>query len=154
MSAAEAIREAIAARLEAVPDIGIVHRYERYANQAGALAKHYQWQNQLRGWFVRRVAVAETPTSQLGGTRIEDTTWMIRGYMALSDEAQSELVFDGLIEALRDAFRDDDTLGGTVASCWVRNGPAGVQMDDAGPVLFGGVLCHSARLRLVTRRYF
>jgi len=150
------IRTAIVAKLNTVTDIGRVHAYERYANQLADLAALYAWNPgggpaQLRGWFVRRVKVHESmPTL---ATYSETITWRIRGYMALSDAAASELAFDDLINAIRDAFRADDTLGGVVDSCRFDR-EAGIQMDDAGPVLFANVLCHSAQLTLTTRRYF
>lgn len=150
------IRTAIVARLNTVPGIGRVHAYERYANQLGDLAALYAWdagggQKQLRGWFVRRVGIRESHPSE--SLFREDIAWQIRGYMALSDAAESELAFDGLIDAIRAAFRTDDTLGGAVDTCWI-NEEVGIQMEDAGPVLFANVLCHSARLILKTRRHF
>ncbi|HYE35503.1 hypothetical protein [Methylocaldum sp.] len=153
---ADAIRTAIVAKLNSVADIGRVHAYERYANQMADLSALYAWdagsgQKQLRGWFARRVGIQESKPSE--PTFRETITWQIRGYLALSDAAASELAFDDLIDAIRAAFRADDTLGGAVATCWIDD-EAGIQSDDAGPVLFANVLCHSARLILKTRRYF
>jgi hypothetical protein len=78
--------------------------------------------------------------------------------MSLDDAAASELVFDDLIESIRDAFAADETLGGTVAQCAVPddgsgNGESGIQLDDTGPAMFAGVLCHVCRLGLNTIRY-
>lgn len=85
---------------------------------------------------------------------IEQLQWRIQGVMALDDAAASELAMDGLIEALRDAFRDNDTLGDTVATCILPDdSEAGLQQDDGGPVMFAGVLCHGVRLHLNTLRY-
>lgn len=69
--------------------------------------------------------------------------------MSLDDETQSELAFDNLIEAARDAFREDETIGGAVETTTV-DGQAGLQLDDSGPSMFAGVLCHHARLSLAT----
>lgn len=150
------IRNAIVAKLNTVANIGRVHAYERYANQLADLSALYAWNPgggpaQLRGWFVRRIGIRETHPSE--SLFREDITWQIRGYMALSDAAESELSFDALIDAIRAAFRADDTLGGAVDTCWI-NEEVGIQLDDAGPVLFANVLCHSARLTLMTRRHF
>jgi hypothetical protein len=68
----------------------------------------------------------------------------------------SELTFDDLIESVRDAFAQDETLGGTVDQCSEpgnEDGESCIQLDDAGPVMFGGVLCHACRLGLTTVRY-
>lgn len=147
-------RAAIAAAVAAVPDIGRVHQYERYAADLSALRKHYSASiagaEQLRGWFVRRVSTAET--SPAVGRRATTHEWEIRGYMALADAAASEYEMDALIEALREVFRIDETLGGAVAST-VTDEAAGIQVVESGPVLFAGVLCHGARLQLFTRHY-
>jgi hypothetical protein len=150
----EVVRAAIVAKLEGIPDIGRVHAFERYSKNMEQLKGHYLWEpndgrpNQLRGWFVRRLRANEA--SEALGQSEEGTTWIIRGYMALSDESESELVFDRLIDAIRGVFRADETLGGVVATT-VMDDEAWMQLDESGPVLFAGVLCHSAKLRLTTR---
>lgn len=150
MSGADMIREAIAAALESVPNIGRIHRYERYLKNQGELAALYAYEGQLRGWHVRRVAIQE---GKLGDDAPDEVQhWQIRGYMAVSDAGESELVFDRLIDAARDRFRVDPTLGGTVATTWVGDA-AGLQMQDSGPALFAGVLCHKVVLTLATQRF-
>lgn len=146
---------AIVAKISAIPKIGVVHDYERYANDLNALKKHYvstiDGKDQLRGWFMQRGPVKES--SRALGRYEEEIVWRGRGYMALSDENQSEKVFQALLEAIRDAFRTDETLGGTVSTT-VTNDAAGIQITESGPVMFAGVLCHAASLTLTTRRYF
>lgn len=147
-------RAAIVAQLNAIPDIGRVHDRERYvADMVGLKALYVAdigGQQQLRGWYVRRVATPQTSRA-LG--RYERTyAWHIRGFMALSDAEASELAFDALIEAICARFRADETLGGAVAST-VIEGEAGIQVKESGPVLFAGVLCHAATLTLATRVY-
>ena len=152
-----AIRNAIVATLGTVPDIGVVHPYERYANDLAALKALY-WSaahNAVRGWYVRRPA-----TSELGNIQartVEVIRWRIVGVMSLSDADASELAFDGLIEGVRNAFAADETLGGAVDQCTAPGGgggdESGIQLDDSGPVMFGGVLCHACRLGLLTVRY-
>lgn len=147
------IRDAIRDVMLAVPDIGMVHRYERYAKDLSALKALYlsPAHGQLRGWFIRRVKVQET--SMTRPRSVELTRWRIQGLMALDDATESELAFDALIEQLRDAFRINGTLNGTVAASGLPDGSeTGLQLEDAGPVMFAGVLCHGARLALHTRR--
>lgn len=142
------IRAAIVSILESVEEIGRVHAYERYAPQGQGMVKHYEWRGQIRGWFVRRVKVSEQANGKAG---YETATWRIGGYLSLSDEAQSEVVFDELVERIRDQFRAHPTLRGTVASTRSEDA-AGIQVDNMLSVMMGGVLCHAAVLRLVTRR--
>ena len=157
MSAA-AIRSAIKALMLTVPDVGVVHEYERYTTDIAGIRTQYLYAplGQLRGWNIRRATVKEF--GRLHNRSVEASRWQIRGFMALNDAIASELQMDALIEGLRDAFRSDDTLGGTVAQCSVPgpNGSSGehaLQVEDFGPVMFAGVLCHGVRLGLNTYRY-
>lgn len=146
------IRAAIVAVLQTVPGIGRVQSYERYAKDMPGLKALYADNGLLLGWHVRRIGLAEQ--GKIQPRSVEYTRWRIQGVMAIDDGAASELVFDDLVEAIRDAFRANDTLQGTVAQCSLPDGSAaGIQLDDAGPVMFAGVLCHGARLSLNTVRY-
>ncbi len=146
------IRAAIAEKVQLVPTIGRVHEYERYATSKTDLKALYESNGQIRGWFVRRVGTTETmPDTRLGRTAV-DNRWQLRGYMSLADAAVSEIEFDGLVEQIQRAFRTDETLGGVVHTTFFQD-QAGLQVDDLGPVLFAGVLCHSARLSLRTRHW-
>lgn len=144
------IRNAIVAAMGTIIDIGPVHNYERYAKNHQGLKTFYEYQNQIRGWHVRRIGRLESSPSL--GRHVVKQRWRIRGYMSLDDAGQSELAFDDLLDAIVAVFRADDTLGGLVDSLIVDN-QAGAQIEDSGPVIFAGVLCHSARLSLTTRHY-
>lgn len=155
MSTVPAIRAAIVAVLTAVPNIGVVHAYERYASDLSGLRQHY-WSaphNQVRGWYVRRPM--STEQGNVFERSVEVIRWRVVGVMSLADASASELTFDALIESIRDAVRADETLGGAVDQCSLPGGTeeAGIQLDDCGPAMFAGVLCHVARLGLNTVRY-
>lgn len=151
MSKTTQIRAAIVATLAAVPGVGQVHAYERYAANHGALRAVYAAddgdQDVLLGWFVRRASFSAARVTP--GKRRVTTSWDITGYRALADALASELVMDALVDAIADAFDADPSLGGLVR---VRQqaDPAGVALQDFAPVMFAGVLCHAASLRLVT----
>lgn len=150
MSALADIRTAIVATMNTVPDIGLVHRYERYAKLQNKFRTLYVTGGEVRGWYVRRTATRETSPGR--GRYVVVHDWLIRGFMALDDLAATEETFDALIEAARDAFRADETLGGVIAGTNVDN-RAGAQVTESVPVMFAGVLCHSARLALTTRHF-
>lgn len=147
----ETTRAAIVAVMRAVPEIGVVHPYERYAAEKTALRAlyvvHTAAGDQLRGWYVRRLAARTTRNGT--GRAVVQTSWHIRGFMALADAEQSEIVFDGLIDAVRRAIYDNPTLDGAVMSTLFEK-EAGAQLQASGPVMFAGVLCHSADLVLTT----
>lgn len=151
------IRTAIVNKMKTVPDIGKVHSYQRYEANATALAGLYRTSiggvEQLRGWYVTRVGTVQSSPGT--GRYVINHRWRIRGFMGLDDARTSELTFDDLIDAARLAFRDDETLGGVVAGTALdqtgnQASPAGLQLDEQVPVMFAGVLCHSAAMTLNT----
>lgn len=153
-SALQAHRAAIVAALASVPNIGVVHDRERYAKDNAKFAQHYLFtpaggQQHLRGWWVRRAETEERSDTYGSGTTTNVHTWQVRGYLAFNDADATELVFDELIEAFRAVVRDDPTLGG-VCDQPPEEETDGVQVLDAGPVMFAGALCHSALLQLKT----
>lgn len=149
------VRTAIKNKVAAVSNIGTVNDYERYSKNASELIAQYtatiSGSRQLRGWNIRLTKTKKAAPASAGPVVVTHT-WGIRGYMALDDSAASEKTFDNLVEAVSDAFDEDETIGGAVDSVVVDD-IAGIQVDENIPVLFAGVLCHSAKLRLVTRHY-
>lgn len=148
------IRAAIVATLQSVPDVGRVYDRERFAKNEKEFRDLYKAGDLLLGWHVRRRATRES-SDALGRWTVTHE-WQVRGFRALDDAGASELAFDGLIEATRDAFRADESLGGVVDTTVLGDGPddpAGLQLLESGPVMFCGVLCHGARLALFTRHY-
>ncbi len=150
MADLETIRAAIVDVLEGIEDNGLVQPFERYAKTEAGLQDLYVSDGRLFGWQVRRVATREISPDL--GRWICRHEWQIRGLMALNDANESELVFDAQIEATRDAFRADETLGGVVAST-VTESRAGIEVVESLPVMFAGVLCHSCKLALTTEHY-
>lgn len=156
MSTLDDIRAAIVAEISAVAAIGIVHNYERYAQREGDFRARYLYDlgagdKQIRGWYVRRLTTRQN--HEVMGSYDDHHDWLIRGFMAIDDAAASELVFDGLIEAVRERFRLNASLSGLISSVYSPEGK-GPELVESQPVMFGGVLCHSARLHLSTWHLF
>lgn len=162
MSQLADIRTAIASAVGEVPDVGVVHAFERYVRGSEQKFRELytvelpDGTRQLRGWWLRRVATRESNDS-IGeaSDALNVHTWHLRGYMALSDEHASELTFDELIEAIRDRVREDLTFGGAAEQGPLNDGDNtdGAQLLDSGPVMFCGVLCHSALIEIRTWSY-
>ena len=161
MSAGD-IRTWIVQTLGRVDDVGRVHAYERHANDDRALERLYQVEadGPLLGWFVRRVSFTGERIGRAGNWRVR-TVWLIRGYMALDDAASSELTLDALMDRMAQRFRvalrkaEEAKL---LAPALVASEPPpqpgdGLELQNAEPVMFAGVLCHSARLSLTTIHY-
>ncbi|MBI2397735.1 MAG: hypothetical protein HYV17_08045 [Xanthomonadales bacterium] len=152
------IRTAIRNTMLTVADIGVVHVRERYATALADLKNLYYSapHAQIRGWYISRSKVAET--GRIQNTSFEVTTWRINGFMSFKDDEVTELTLDDLVEEMRAAFRANDSLDGTVAQCSIPSPGGGsreanLQLVDAGPVMFAGVLCHGVKLQLPTIRY-
>lgn len=156
MSYLDDIRTALVALVAAVPDAGIVHPYQRYAASLPALKELYVSDigggPKLRGWYVSRIAVRESSVAPGCHEVVND--WLIRGYMALEDVTGSEIVFDNLVEAIRDRLRGDDTLGLFGTTVFENEETSGAQAPEIGPVMFAGVLCHAARIAISTCTHF
>lgn len=155
-------REALLQVLRTVPGAGVIHDRERYAASEQAFRTLYVYtptdpdvdafgvKPHIRGWYMRRTATTEVTEN---GRVLNEHTWSIRGYMAFQDEMGSELVFDELVERMRDAVRVNPTLGlASLLGASVAT-ERGVQVASAGPVFFAGALCHSALLELRTRNW-
>lgn len=153
----EQLRAAIKAKLSGVAAMGQVHDYERFFKDPSKMLTLYkssaQTGDRIYGWNIRRVATPELLVST--GRNYRDVAWRLRGFMSIDDADASEKKFDVQIEAICDAFRADQTLGGLCDTQFQEeNGnQAGVQVEESEPVLFCGVLCHGARLGLITRVY-
>lgn len=147
------IRAAIKAKLAGVANIGVVHDYERFAareNDFQALYKDVP-SGRLLGWNFSRASTAELDLNNREVRRIH--SWSIRGLMSMDDADASEKLFDTLVESVATAFRADPTLGGLCDANKNLDqdfGPSGIQIDATEPVMFAGILCHRARLTLIT----
>lgn len=156
MSSLAAHRTAVVAALASVPDIGRVHDRERYSKSNDAFAALYLFTptagaQHLRGWAVRRTATQEHSPNVARTINVH--TWTVRGYLAFNDADASELVLDDLVEQFRAVVRADPTLGGACQPGPLDAETDGVQVLDAGAVIFAGVLCHSVVLQLKTWSY-
>ena len=148
MTTSADIRTAIKALLDGVPNVGIVHDYERYTDKMSKLKTFYVWKSQLRGWHIRRVR--QRRRSKDTGRYVVTTRWQIRGYLALKDATQTEKVMDDLLDVIIAEFDNNENLGIDNISTIVDD-ESGIQLEDSGPVRFADVLCHGVRLALNTR---
>lgn len=147
------VRSDIVATLERVPDIGMVHGYARYASAQVDMKALYCSPNhdkQLRGWHIKRLAMRETGAAYDSTVQVD--RWLIEGFMALSDELQSGIVFDELLDAIRAAFRTE-TFNNTVQLTDPESREAYIQIEQVDEAMFAGVLCHRARLILPVVQY-
>lgn len=151
------IRAAIAEKIHGVNPAVAAHEYERYTKNQSDLLAMYQAPDsldatkaRLNGYHVRKVSTREVFVDT--GRWSIWHRWRIRGLMSLDDADESEKLFDTQLEAIRDAFRLDDTLGGLIlGTIDPESGEAGMQVIEQKPVMFAGVLCHWAEMGLSTQ---
>jgi hypothetical protein len=142
MTTTSDIRASIVAKLIAIPGIGQVHNYERYASQQSKLKELFSANDRILGWVVRRGGFKKTMIADALFT--VRTNWQIRGYMSLDDAAETELLFNALADLVQATLANDPTFG--IAS-WV---PDYEFKADEEPVMFCGVLCHNVNISFDT----
>ncbi len=136
-----AIRTGIYDFIRVIPDIGVVHDYERWAVDQAKILEFYKTtiggKPQIRGWEVTRRAAKGDDSAE------RQHTYAIKGYQGLKDDEATEKLFNANIEAIEAKFREDQTIGGTAL------GHEFIQVELIQPRMFGGTLCHYAELSLV-----
>lgn len=133
------IRNAIVAKLTAITGIGNVHSYERYAAQQSKLKELFEFNTRILGWVTRRASFRKT---QLGdGIFTLRSNWEIHGYMSLDDAAETEILFDALVDLVQATLSNDQTFGGL--GNYVPDYEIKAELE---PVMFCGVLCHSVKI--------
>lgn len=139
-----AIRQQIATTMKAIPDIGKVYDYERWAADWNVFISLFKdATGKILGWEIARIGLQ---TSTISNQEDEDQhQYVIRGYMGLQDAARSEIAFNALIESVRLAFRRSFTLSDT---CELAQP---IQVTVIEPRTFGSVLCHYCELRLTAQ---
>jgi hypothetical protein len=138
------IRTEIYNIVSAVTNVGKVFDYERWAAEWTTFINFFKTTignvDQIRGWEIGRRAAPENVVTL--GRNLRDHIFVIRGYMAVNDEAATEKTFNTLIEAISDAFRGNLELNDTAESHDF------LQAEIIEHRRFGGVLCHYAELVL------
>ena len=136
------IRQQIFTTLSAVPGIGCVYDYERWAvawDKFIALFKD-PTSSRILGWEISRSAATADFISQIEEERSHQ--YVIHGYMGVQDAEATEKQFNTLIEAVAEAFRGTLDLNG---SCMQSTALSATLIDTR---TFGSVLCHYCELRL------
>ena len=122
--------------------LGMVHKYERYSadwNKFIALFKD-PVTSRIFGWEIRR---ASMPAEKLSNMEQQNThIYQIKGYLAVQDSDQTELLFNSKIEELCALFRGNHTLDETCLDA------GAISVDVIEERTFGSVLCHYAELRM------
>lgn len=142
-----AIRTKIKEIIERVPDRGPVHLYGRWSADWPKFLAQFQDQASKRilGWEITR---RSAPGQYLNTVEEQvDAQYKIRGYMGLQDADQTELLFNTMIDLIREEFRKDMAMGGQ------NLGPQGFNVETIDERSFGGVLCHYCEIIIPITSY-
>ena len=147
------IRTVLADMVSGIAGIGTVHEYERWSKRTELLRDFYGYTPagesvaQVRGWYIHRVNEADIVGASFCQTR--NDAWEIRGFMSLDDANESELVFDDLVDSISTRFFDNDPVLPGLRIVDSEQGQR-ARLVQLQPVMFAGVLCHSAVIALKT----
>ena len=142
------IAQSIAQQISSVADVGQVHEYQRFfLSEAKFKALMYDQSNgDIRGWNVTRESFSQEHAADHSNTRI--STFVIRGFMAVDDTAQSEITFEKLIDSVTQKFEAQQQLADTVELTY----PPQLRSSEYGEIF--GVTCHVCEITLDVQEHF
>lgn len=127
-----------------VPDDN-VFKYERWASNDKDYIDAFKddSNNVIHGYVITRVRKDETPEASKSYHVI--TTWLIRGFYAMSSFGATEnTTFQPLLDVIAAKFREDPKLNNSVLDS------GSLLFDKIELLMFGSVLCHYAEMRIET----
>jgi len=108
------IRAQIQTTLQGVSGVGAVHDYERYPRSLADFFTSMKSGNKVNGWVIHRESTQSTRITLGVNGQIERAhKFKIAGFYELDDSAGSEKTFQGLLDAIFEAFKADSGLSGT-----------------------------------------
>ena len=148
----EAIRNQLKTDIEAVSGIGKVHSYNRYIKDWKSYTREFTKNDKVNNWEIVRTDFTRAVHASAGseaGVEYVIHTFTIRGFYGLSDNLESEITFQDLVESVCTALRNDPTLSGE-AEC--------IYYTPDRPVTgriyhdyLGEVLCHIGEIIVMIR---
>jgi hypothetical protein len=127
-------------QLATIPDIGLVHPYERLTVEPDLAPAVFGDSQALRAWTLTRESVANDRSPGLESRGQERL--VLRGYLTVDDPQASELVMQDLLEQIAALLRPSHTVG-----TFDRVGP--LQIEQVAHSLVGQThLCHAATCAL------
>lgn len=148
-----AIRTALNTLLSTIPNIGVIHEYERQTVDPTTFLSWFRSSDPIapddhyiQGWMISEEAI-DDELLDVGGTtgnNLITHRMVIKGYRSLEDSAASELTFLDLVESIQTKLRADvegNALNGVVLGT---SGPA--QVRRIAYWVLGDILCHYAEI--------
>ena len=135
-----ALGDWLAAQLATLPQIGLVHPYERLTVEPDLASGVFGDSHALRAWTLTRESVQQERSVGLESRGQERL--VLRGFLSVDDSQASELVFQALLEDIAALLRPVHTVG-----VFDRVGP--LQIEQVAHSRVGQThLCHAAQCAL------
>lgn len=143
------VRAAIKTRLQAVTGFTVYDYLRNIADEETLKAIALDTGERIHFWQfgLAQDAPFEGKRYAAGETRVR-AKWELHGYYAVNDALATEKTFDTEAAAVFDAFEANKKLTTGGVDLTIETGPA--QRQQGGHVMFGTVLCHYARMSLLT----
>jgi len=148
------IRDAVAAKISGLADIGNVHDRDRLGVESELFDDLHGWGSPTEGprpirtWHLRRTGF--TGTGFDSERELVSTIWTITGHVSHDDAGDSEGWLQGKVDAIAAAFRIDPFLGGLLHNV-PSIGESGIQLAEFGGDTLDERLCDRVLLTLTTR---
>ena len=146
----------IKAKMDAVTDVGVVHKYYRWNKGWKEFIEYFTYTptnqpKQIRGWEITRLSAPEHHR----GCYYRHHKFRLSGYMSLEDKSKTDLEFQGLIDEVCNVFRNVDAP--IDSTWWYMDGDneetSPAQTPTIRARMFGNVLCHTTEITLtITER--
>jgi hypothetical protein len=131
-------RSGIKALLEEITGIGIVHLYERWCKDPDVFIALFKYSGRIQGWEITRTGV---PAVVAITKRVKVTSsYVIKGYYSLKDEAATELAFNAIVDLILFKFISKKVTG--------TQGQSLPKSPVLSALVFGKYLCHYAEISL------
>lgn len=144
------IAAALQAIIASVDGMGQVHKRERFSPDWSTYLSRFEYRGKINGcMFTRKSTVKRQRT--LGEVE-KCHVFIIRLFYGFQDDADSDAVFQTMVDQVATAVDADETLNGTCETTHPDWGPmrgaVGLQVENIDIRQFGKVLCHYAECRL------
>ena len=148
MSLVSGTADSIAAILTAVPNIGLVYKYDPFpsgdwASFVDEFTTTISGIEQVRAWTIKNIGRVTEPGTMSIGSEVQrpSLSWLIRGFLVVKNVATSDVTFRDLLEAVTEALNTKRGLGG--APSILDHDLADYSLPNNGELrLLGDVVCH------------
>lgn len=141
MSTYTELRDGTVARVQLVPNVGLVYARPRFAGDWSTYLNLFkttvQDVEQIRAWTVSRDEVAVEPARY--GADTETYQFIVRGFMSFHDEEDTDGIFNDLIDEVIHSLNGRKDLDSAAVVDYAV-GPASLRLNELRS--FGAVLCH------------